>query len=134
MMRKDLLRLCERAACVTFLAEKKSKKIARVLFVSQGDMKAYNRTYRAINKPTDVLSFTSGERGEYAGEIVICPACVQINATAQRVSFKEELVRVSVHGALHLLGYDHARAAQKKKMFSRQERYIKKIMQTEKNR
>ena len=71
-----------------------------VALVALPDMHKLNFKYRAIDSPTDVLSFEiDGPYGEMVGEIVVAPGYVRF----ERVGV-EELV---VHGALHLAGMDH---------------------------
>ncbi len=69
-------------------------------FVEQARMRELNRTHRAIDAPTDVLSFGIDEDGASAGprelgDIVICPA------------HTADLREAVIHGALHLTGMDH---------------------------
>jgi probable rRNA maturation factor len=71
-----------------------------VEFVSEERIRELNRTYRQLDEPTDVLSFSIDEDGPAAGprelgDIVICP---------ERT---EDLREAIVHGALHLSGMDH---------------------------
>lgn len=65
-----------------------------------------NETYRAKAGPTDVLSFPAGDETA-SGDIVISLDSVYRNAQAFDVPPDEELIRVAVHGALHLAGYAH---------------------------
>lgn len=68
-----------------------------VALVGEGEIQALNARFREKDAPTDVLSFEiDGPGGEMVGEIVICPACAEMDL--------KELV---VHGALHLSGMDH---------------------------
>ncbi|MCX6720160.1 MAG: rRNA maturation RNase YbeY [Candidatus Staskawiczbacteria bacterium] len=96
-------------------------------FVEKGEIKKLNKKFRNKNKPTDVLSFNLGERG-YLGEIVICPEIVAGNAKKYGKTIKSEMIKVFVHGILHLLGYDHEKSkAEEVKMQEREEVYLSKI-------
>ncbi|MDD5639444.1 MAG: rRNA maturation RNase YbeY [Candidatus Pacebacteria bacterium] len=116
----------------TILAkEKVSKKVdISVVIVNEKDIQKMNRQYRKKNKVTDVLSF--GSIKDFSSiesfvlpEIVICPDEVKRNADAVNVSFKNELVRVLIHGILHLLDYDHEKDEKDaKKMFLKQDKYL----------
>lgn len=79
-----------------------------VVFIDEGYMQQLNSDYREVNEVTDVLSF---EVGDGFGEIYICPQYIeeklQNNNVLGIVPFTEEVLRMIVHGVLHLLGYDH---------------------------
>lgn len=91
-----------------------------VCFVNDEDIKRMNSTYRGKDAPTDVLSFAWEGEGEsdpeehgkeefrnFLGDIVISIATAQRNAQAEGHSLEEEIRLLILHGALHLLGYDH---------------------------
>ena len=88
-----------------------------------------------LEGPTDVMSFpmdeltpgATGGRPDAAeagpamlGDIVLCPEFAQRQATAAGHSLGHELALLTVHGCLHLLGYDHTTAAEEKEMFGLQ--------------
>jgi probable rRNA maturation factor len=78
-----------------------------VVLLSDKAMKDYNREFRGEDGATDVLSFPNEEDGEeepYLGDILIC---VDAAARQQRKTLLAELQVLSLHGLLHLLGYDH---------------------------
>lgn len=74
-----------------------------IAFIKKEEMKEINNQYRNKNEATDVLSFLHdgvGLEGTgiiFIGEVLICPSSV----------FRDELIRVLIHGLLHLLGYTH---------------------------
>ena len=75
-----------------------------IAFVGDKTIRKLNKTYRGIDKATDVLAF-SGE-DEFLGEVII--NCAQIKRQAKKFgnSVRQELIFILVHGLLHLLGYD----------------------------
>ena len=79
-----------------------------VVLLSDAAMKNYNREFRGEDSATDVLSFPNeegdGEEEPYLGDILIC---VDAAARQQRKTLLAELQVLSLHGLLHLLGYDH---------------------------
>jgi probable rRNA maturation factor len=79
-----------------------------VAIVSDARVRALNRQYRRNDKPTDVLSFPSDERG-YLGDVVIAAGVAARQARAAGHSLATELRVLALHGLLHLLGYDHER-------------------------
>jgi probable rRNA maturation factor len=93
-----------------------------------------NRDWRGLDRTTDVLSFPLLEgpplppgveegEGRLLGEVVISlPRCRE-QAAEQRVDPGVELVRLVVHGALHVLGHDHERAADRRRMLPKERAY-----------
>lgn len=84
-----------------------------VLFVDDIEMKELNGSYRNKPKTTDVLSFAlqEAEGGVHAGgalgDIVISVDKLLVQAKLYEVTPRAELLRLLIHGTLHLLGYDH---------------------------
>lgn len=77
-----------------------------VIFVSNKKIKQLNKLYRKKDEVTDVLSFFYGpETNE--GEIFICLPQAKRQAKFTRLSLKQELVQLLIHGFVHLAGYDH---------------------------
>jgi len=106
--------------------EKKEKKDLSIAFVGQGRIRELNKRYRGKNKVTDILAFPGGETG--LGEIVICLREVKKNAKKFDSIFQKELIKVLIHGVLHLLGYDHEKSEQKaEKMREKEEYYLSKF-------
>jgi probable rRNA maturation factor len=79
-----------------------------VVLVSDAAMRDYNLEFRGKNRSTDVLSFPNqedeGDEEPYLGDILIC---VEAAAHQEKHSLLQELQVLSLHGLLHLLGYDH---------------------------
>lgn len=90
---------------------------ATVCFVGGAEIARLNRQFRGKRKATDVLSFRFGanrygkairaEGRDYLGDIAISPAVARRNAKQLGRTVDEELRVLMLHGALHLLGYDH---------------------------
>jgi probable rRNA maturation factor len=79
-----------------------------IAIVPDARVRALNRQYRRMDKPTDVLSFPSDERG-YLGDVVIAAGVARRQAAAAGHALHTELRILALHGLLHLLGYDHER-------------------------
>jgi len=86
--------------------ENRETETLSLAFVSKEEIKKLNKKFRKKNKPTDVLSFGLNQEN-FLGEIVICPEIVKENSLKYGIDFKKEMMRVFVHGILHLLGHDH---------------------------
>jgi probable rRNA maturation factor len=85
--------------------------------VSKEEIKKLNKKFRGKNEPTDVLSFELNDKN-ILGEIVICPEMVQ----------DQDLLKVFVHGVLHLCGYDHEKSnAEAKIMEEKEKLYLPKL-------
>ena len=97
-----------------------------VRFVGAAEIRELNRSWRRLDRVTDVLSFPAGEGrgGEYAGfllgDIVASPAAIATQARRYRTSAERETAFVLVHGVLHLLGYDHDTPAHRRVMRRRE--------------
>lgn len=82
---------------------KDSIKISLV-FAEEKLSQKLNYQYRGKNQSTDVLSFRYNKN---EGEIIICYSIAKKQARENKISIKNELTRLLVHGILHLVGYDH---------------------------
>jgi probable rRNA maturation factor len=69
-------------------------------------VRALNKRDRKQDKPTNVLSYPSGERG-FLGDVVLARQTMWREARAQRKSVADHVAHLVVHGALHLRGHDH---------------------------
>lgn len=118
---------------------KKKNAILSIHFVGDKKMTELNKKYRGKNKTTDVLSFALQEGELFGdkndlGDIFICIAQVKRQAKEYKISFEEEFYRMTIHGILHVLGYDHMEENDAKKMFSRQEKLLQNVYGSKKSR
>lgn len=116
--------LLRQAAEAVLTAEEKTGNVS-VVVTGDKEIHDLNRDYRHIDAPTDVLSFENGEvdpfSGElYLGDIIISFMKAENQAKTEGHSLTDELKLLTVHGMLHLLGYDHQSVAGRKKMWTRQ--------------
>jgi len=99
-------------------------------------IRTLNKRFRGIDAPTDVLSFSAQEgipvsidaSASDIGDVFVCPLYIKSQAQRFGVAYKEEYTRMLVHGLLHLLGYDHDITKKAKRMFSRQEQLVTKVL------
>ena len=106
------------------LAEEGKEKDVNIVLCSDEFVREMNKNYRGLDKVTDVLSFEwhaefPGEP-EMLGEIYIAREQVKRQAPEYGNTFFAEMKRVIVHGLLHLCGYDHIKAADRKVMRARE--------------
>ncbi len=100
-----------------------------VVFVSEADIRRYNRQYRGLDKVTDVLSFgveNVETAGGQLGDVLIC--LEQAVRQAGDGDIELELADLLVHGVLHLLGYDHEEPGQAEEMFPLQDKIIAQLL------
>jgi len=90
---------------------------AEVSFALADDaaVRVLNRDYRGKDKPTNVLSFESGER-PFLGDVVLALETVLAEAESQGKPAADHVTHLVVHGVLHLLGHDHETPAEAKTM------------------
>lgn len=105
-----------------------------VLITDAEEIQRLNFSYRQIDRVTDVLTFPAWEGDAilcppdgYLGDIAICFERAQEQAEEYGHSLERELAFLSVHGALHLLGYDHMEPDDEKKMFSKQDEILNEL-------
>jgi probable rRNA maturation factor len=125
--RVDRLLLRRRAACVLREVGQGGAELSLTLTDDDG-IAALNAAYRGKPTPTDVLSFSllegefSERRGSLLGEIVIGVDVAARQARKARRSIDDEVARLLIHGVLHLIGHDHVRAAQARRMEAEEKR------------
>ena len=103
-----------------------------VSFVSDKHIMRLNKQYRKMNKPTDVLSFEQKVligKTMLLGDIIISTDTSSKQANQAGKTHFQELLLLSVHGLLHLIGYDHATKKDESRMFGLQNELIEHILQ-----
>jgi probable rRNA maturation factor len=83
-----------------------------IRIVDQDEGRALNNAYRGKDYATNVLTFSLTEEPHLIGDIVICAPVVAAEAIAQSKSLEAHYAHLTVHGILHLHGYDHKTEAQ----------------------
>ena len=96
------------------------------------ELQDLNLAYRGIDKPTDVLSFPTDFidpdlDGRYLGDVVISFSRAEEQAQNRGHKVEAELQLLTVHGVLHLLGYDHGDKKQKEEMWSLQSCILERL-------
>lgn len=102
-----------------------------VILVNKDKIQELNREYRGIDRVTDVISFALEDDDTFnledyrmLGDIYICIEKAKEQSKEYGHSFKRELSFLTIHGLLHLLGYDHMNEEDEKIMFARQEEVL----------
>lgn len=95
-----------------------------IIFTDNQEILELNRKYLNHDYYTDVIAFHYGPGREVEGDVFISLDKVAENAREYGVTFKDELLRVSIHGLLHLMGYTDNTDAEKLSMRKLEDRYI----------
>ena len=101
---------------------KKKKQVFSILLTSNNEMRNLNYKFRKKNKPTDVLSFPLKYKN-YIGDIAI--SFEIINKRSKKTNFFLELDKMWIHGYFHLIGYDHKKMKDFKKMSKKENLVLK---------
>lgn len=131
--------LIESVVLTALQIERKNEKYeVSVTLVDDDMIREINREYRNKDVPTDVLSFPLLENGEAGteidkdldtGEIVLGDIVISLERADEQSkeyghSFEREVAFLTVHGMLHLLGYDHEREDERQEMRAREENIL----------
>ena len=101
------------------------------IFCSDKFLLGINKFYLQHDYYTDIISFDLSEtKGKLIGEVYISIDRVKDNAKTHKNSFKEELLRVIFHGALHFCGYKDKKPADIKKMRAQEDRWLKSYLKS----
>jgi probable rRNA maturation factor len=121
------------AAVAALKAERAKDAMLSITFVGRATMSQLNHRYLGHHGSTDVISFgldRIGKRGAVVGDVYICAEVAQENARRQDIPAGEELLRLVVHGTLHVLGHDHPTGEGRttSRMWRRQERILARVL------
>ena len=115
-----------------------------IVLVDEGAMESLHVQWMDEPGPTDVLSFPMDELrpgsedaptpAGLLGDIVLCPAVAETQAVAAKHSTLDELILLTTHGLLHLLGFDHAEPDEEREMFGLQRELIAGFQAVERQR
>ena len=108
------------------VAAKEGKKTGQLLyiFVSDEIILDINNQFLQHNDYTDIITFDNSTDTTVSGEMYISIDTVQSNAKEYQVDFQKELLRVMVHGLLHLCGYKDTTIAEQQKIHALEDKYL----------
>ena len=96
-----------------------------LLITNDKEIQGLNKKFRKKNKPTDVLSFHLNReeqtKSDYLGDMVISIETAKKQAKEKKTKLNDELLLLFMHGYLHLLGFDHVKPKEAKRMFELQD-------------
>ncbi|MGH7680691.1 MAG: rRNA maturation RNase YbeY [Candidatus Eiseniibacteriota bacterium] len=131
-LRSTILRSLVRLALVRL---GRPRATASVVLVGDEGIRALNRDYREVDRPTDVLSFSLADpaaiddptRPVFLGEIYVSIETALRQARAARRPYPREVAHLVLHGLLHLLGHDHATPAERRRMAAAESRLMRAL-------
>ena len=112
----------------------KNKRISLTLLLSNNkSIKRLNKFFRKKNKSTDVLSFPLNKKIKimketYIGDIIISYNFMDKPKSQNLILFKEKVTKTFIHGFLHLVGFDHIKNNDYKKMLKEEEQIYKSVI------
>ncbi|MDR2557082.1 MAG: rRNA maturation RNase YbeY [Bacteroidales bacterium] len=114
---------------ITALVMAKKKKVGDIsyIFCTDEELLSINKKYLNHNTYTDIITFDYTD-GVISGDIFISVERVRENSRKFEVAFKQELLRVMVHGVLHLLGLKDKTDAESKRMRTAEDKAMKKYL------
>jgi probable rRNA maturation factor len=104
-----------------------------IALVDDAEIAELNARYRGVEGATDVLSFSLLEgahaerRGDLLGDVVVSLDTAAVQARRGRRSLDDEVLRLLIHGTLHLLGHDHERDDEARRMRAEERRVWKAL-------
>lgn len=143
--KSKIINLEELASTTHKILKQKDALYCELTFVSKSKIKQLNSDFRSVNKVTDVLSFPTldgvrykvlkskdfpldtFENGLFIGSIAICSARAKEQAKEYGHSLEREFTYLTLHGLLHLFGYDHMIDEDKAEMRKLEDKILKKI-------
>ena len=111
-----------------------NKKLSLTLLLSNNkNIKKLNKRFRNKNKPTDILSFPfetkiKRKKQSYIGDIIISYNFMDKPKNQSLGLFKEKVIKTFIHGFLHLLGFNHIRFKDYKKMLKEEKTIYKSVI------
>jgi rRNA maturation RNase YbeY len=120
------------AARAVLRGERVRDAMLSVTFVSTAVMRRLNRRHLGRAGATDVISFgfrRASRASPVVGDVYIAPDVAKQSARVNAVPAREELLRLVVHGTLHVLGYDHpeTETRTRSRMWRKQERVVRRL-------
>jgi probable rRNA maturation factor len=120
-------------------AERVRHALLSITLVSKRAIARLNEEYLGHRGATDVISFgfrRAADGGPVVGDVYIAPEIARDNARDAGIPVREEIARLVVHGALHVLGYDHPEGGGRETspMWRRQERIVRRALKARPSR
>jgi probable rRNA maturation factor len=115
----------------TLSAEDRDVVELSLTLLADEEIRELNRRYLGHDRPTDVIAFTLGGPEDLVGDVYVGVEQARRQAEELGISPSEELLRLAVHGTLHVLGHDHPEGEERyaSPMFEQQERIVRDVLE-----
>jgi len=113
-----------RRAVLAVLEHERADAMVSVTFLGRDAMRRLNHEYKGHDRPTDVIAFPlASPDGRAVGDVYICAWQAVREAEKRGITARQELLRLLVHGTLHVLGWEHPEddGRERSRMWKRQE-------------
>ena len=118
----------DRAVLLTLKSEGVTDAELSLTLLGDEEIRELNRTHLSLDRPTDVIAFALFDEGEpVVGDIYLGLDQARLHASREGITIVEELVRLAIHGTLHVLGWTHPEredAREDSAMYRRQETLV----------
>ncbi len=119
------------AVVIQLLSDKGVQLPLSCVLTCDAHIRQLNKNYRNLDKPTDVLSFELSDavhsEAHYCGEIYISVDRARHQAATHNRTLQAEITHLTLHGALHLLGFEHDTDAGYAQMRSEEKKYLARM-------
>jgi probable rRNA maturation factor len=112
---------------LVYKKEKKELPELAIVFTYDGFIRKINKSFLCHDYVTDIITFPLGDDGDVEAEIYINLDAAKKQAGKYKITFGEEVRRLLIHGALHLMGYDDKLVKDRKKMSAREDMYLSRF-------
>jgi len=111
---------------IEVILRREDKKLGEIeiVFLNDSEILKINRKFLQHDYFTDVIAFGYNRKNEISGDICIGIESVSRNAVKYKTIFRNEIIRVIVHGVLHLIGYDDKNSESKERMREMEDFYL----------
>lgn len=121
--------MLEEAIRLTLLNHNETDAELTLQLTDDGTVRRLNQGYRGINETTDVLAFNQDfinpeTNQTYLGDIIISLERARLQAVDNNHTLNDETALLTIHGTLHLLGYDHSDEEEKERMWKIQDKIL----------
>jgi len=132
-VKEENMKAVEKAICTTIDVEKAEGNFeVSVSFVTNKEIRELNRVYRNVDSETDVLSFPMDDEEDPEGVIMLGDVILSTEKIIEQAeyfghSLEREMLYLTVHSMLHLLGYDHMTDDEKEEMRDMEKEVMKEL-------